>query len=208
MADSQIIVIANATQPNTNPRGASRRLRYDGLATQMYEAYQCGLSLEDVGKLFGKRRQAVYDMLRVRGLPLRTKVFLPVVEFNGRKYTIKPDGYFRATEGDRSLLHRDMWEFYVGPIHDGWDVHHKDENKSNNTIENYECLPKGDHTRIHNPMQPTVVKFCAHCGEQLKRRVETSGEMETPSALSKRNFCNMACSYAWKKGKPKGTRCG
>lgn len=45
--------------------------------------------------------------------------------------------------------HRDMWEFYNGKIPDGWDVHHKDENKLNNTPENFECLLKADHTKLH-----------------------------------------------------------
>ncbi len=196
-------------QLNVKPRGASRRKHCDARVSAMYADYCNGLSLSEVGKKFGRSRQAVYSVFCVRGFGLRTKVFLQPVIFNGRKYTLKPDGYFRATEGNRSQLHRDMWEFHVGPIPDGWDVHHKDENKQNNTLENFECLPKADHTRIHNPIRPTPIKFCAHCGEQLVRKVRRpNGEIETPFALSKRNFCNTQCAYDWRKGKPKGARCG
>jgi len=55
------------------------------------------------------------------------------------------------TRGKRTLLHRDVWEFYKGPIPKGWDIHHIDLDRENNAIENLECLPKAEHTSKYSP---------------------------------------------------------
>lgn len=126
--------------------------RNDAKARNMYEAYQNGLSLAEVGKQFGVTRQSVYDVFTRRGYELRKRPApLPSVMFNGRKYTMRNTGYYGATEGDRGLLHRHMWEAVNGTIPDGYDIHHLDECKTNNTLENFECLPKAEHTRLYSP---------------------------------------------------------
>ena len=48
-------------------------------------------------------------------------------------------------------MHRYVWEKERGQIPDDWDIHHKDEVKSNNTIDNLECLSKSEHTRLYSP---------------------------------------------------------
>lgn len=82
---------------------------------------------------------------------MRKKQPLPFMMFNGSKYTIRNTGYYGKTDGKRTLMHRDVWEFHNGPIPDGYDVHHRDENKLNNDIGNLECLPKSEHTRLYSP---------------------------------------------------------
>ena len=116
---------------------------------EMYAMYQKGYSLTQVGAFYGVTRQSVYGLFKYNGLKARSKKQLEFVEFNGSKYTIRNTGYYARTDGGRTLLHRDMWEFYNGAIPDGWDVHHKDENKLNNAPENFECLLKADHARLH-----------------------------------------------------------
>ena len=80
------------------------------------------------------------------------------VTFNGRRYRRYPESenpsdrkYFRTTYAKRSptYLHRDIWEFYRGPIPEGFDVHHKDEDPGNNALGNFECIPLGDHRSMH-----------------------------------------------------------
>jgi hypothetical protein len=118
----------------------------------MYGRYQDGLSLAEVAAEFGVTRQSVYKIFRRRGLELRPRPeAAPTVTFNGRTYSLKPTGYYAQTNGERRHLHRDVWEFHHGPIPSGWDVHHKDEDKGHNDISNLHCLPKADHTRLHNP---------------------------------------------------------
>lgn len=83
--------------------------------------------------------------MRAKPMPLE------FVEFNGNRYTIRNTGYYGKTNGERTLLHRDVWEFHKSKIPKGWDIHHIDENKMNNRIGNLECLPKSEHTRLYSP---------------------------------------------------------
>jgi hypothetical protein len=55
-------------------------------------------------------------------------------------------GYLRYK---RKYCHRLIWEEDVGPIPEGFDVHHKDGNKLNNLLNNLECISKSDHMRLH-----------------------------------------------------------
>jgi len=119
---------------------------------EMYALYLEGHSLQVVGKVFGCTRQSVYGLFKYNGKPMRgVPSPLPVVEFNGNKYTMRNTGYFGRTDAKRSLLHRDVWEFHNGPIPDGSDIHHINENRTDNSIENLECLPKSEHTRKYLP---------------------------------------------------------
>lgn len=129
----------------------------------MYALYETGMSLADVAVEFGITRQSVHDTLRRRGYALRPRpAELPAIHFNGRKYTMRNTGYYGATEGDRGLLHRHMWEAANGPIPDGWDIHHIDENKTNNTLSNFESLPKSEHTRLYSPSCNQFSHKCEH----------------------------------------------
>lgn len=66
--------------------------------------------------------------------------------WKGKSYPENKDGYF-------GYLHRAVWEFYNGKIPKGYHIHHKDENKKNNQIENLECLTKHDHNSLHKKEQ-------------------------------------------------------
>lgn len=126
--------------------------RQDEKYAAMYQQYESGMSLSQVAKEYGITRQSVYSGFADRGWELRP---LPKrkepQDFNGNKYTVNHNGYYRKTYGNRELMHRDVWEFYNEPIPKGWDIHHKDENKANNDINNLECLPKAEHTRLYSP---------------------------------------------------------
>ena len=57
------------------------------------------------------------------------------------------DGYIRITAGkDRDKLeHRLLYEKHFGPIPDGFDVHHKNEQRADNRWENLELQPSTPH---------------------------------------------------------------
>lgn len=81
-------------------------------------------------------------------------VRVEVVVFNGRRYRRYPDSpqpahrrYFGRSGG---FLHRDVWEFHNGPIPEGHEVHHIDEDTSNNDISNLECLPAAQHRSMEH----------------------------------------------------------
>jgi hypothetical protein len=124
------------------------RRRRDEKAQAMYARYRQGLSLAQVAAEFGVTRQSVYGLFQGRGWELRPRPqALEAVEFNGRRYTLRNTGYYGATTGARTLLHRDVWEHHHGTIPDGYDIHHRDHDKTNNALANLECLPKDEHAR-------------------------------------------------------------
>ncbi len=117
-------------------------------AEEMYEEYNKGFSLSEVGRMFGVTRQSVYCMFKSRKLKLRAKKELPYQYFNGAKYSIRNHSYYCLTNGKRNLMHRDVWEFNnKKKIPKGCDIHHKDGDRANNKIENLELMKKEEHSR-------------------------------------------------------------
>jgi hypothetical protein len=116
-----------------------------------YEYYLLGYSLEQVAKKIQVTRQCVYQAFKKRGYETRGPNFQPVQYYDNKKFTLRSNGYFSLTTDDRALMHRYVWEKEIGKIPDGWDIHHKNNIKSDNRIENLECLPKSEHTRKYSP---------------------------------------------------------
>lgn len=70
-------------------------------------------------------------------------------EFNGVHYYLC--GNYFQKNGAR--LHRVVWEYHYGTIPKGYHVHHKDENRANNNIENLELLEAHQHQRHHGSIE-------------------------------------------------------
>ncbi len=137
--------------------------RKDDQAVAMYARYCDGLSLAAVAREYGVTRQSVYGLLASRGYELRRRPAIgSSVLYGGLTYTVGNVGYYRCTTGDRHLLHRRMWEDAHGPIPDGWDIHHLDEDKLHNDLANLECLPKAEHTRLYSPSCNQFAHKCRH----------------------------------------------
>lgn len=117
--------------------------------SKAYESYESGLSLSQVGKMFCVSRQTIYMGFKRRGYTLREKNSRTWQEYNGKKFTLRNNGYYALTTDTRIYLHRYIWEKEMGLIPNGFDVHHIDEDKTNNHISNLKCLSKSDHTRNH-----------------------------------------------------------
>lgn len=109
------------------------------------------------------------------------------VEFDGRRWHVYGDaGYyeFRGTRSlryaDRDRLHRAVWRKANGPIPPGYDIHHRDENRRHNDLDNLVCLPHGDHKALHlasTPIprldwstRPAVDIACSGCGVAVQRK--------------------------------------
>ncbi len=116
-----------------------------------YSMYLEGLSLEQVAKQIGVTRQCIYKAFKKRGLVLRGVNFRPHQFYDGKKFTLRNSGYYSLTTDERTLMHRYVWQKEIGEIPDNYDIHHLNENKSDNRIENLECLPKSEHTRKYSP---------------------------------------------------------
>jgi hypothetical protein len=91
-----------------------------------------------------------------------------------RAVTRNGGGYFQTSvEGVTTPIHRIVWEHYHGPIPQGWDVHHRNEDRTDNAPDNLELLKRVDHVREHQPSYARNedgewVKTCAGpCGQTL-----------------------------------------
>lgn len=120
---------------------------------EAYKLYQQGYSLSDVGRVIGVTRQSVYDCFKRRGYKMRNKKFLPFVLYDNLKWTINKNGYYRCTtrKNKEQLLHRYKWVKEKGNIPKDYDIHHIDLVKTNNDINNLECISKSEHTRLYSP---------------------------------------------------------
>ena len=138
-------------------------------AIEMYQYYKTGLSLEDVGKIYGISRQSVYASFKCRNFELRKKKTLPFIIVDGLKFTIRYDGYYYCTTNDTLSLHKHNWIKKNGEIPEGYQLHHKDHNKLNNEPENMQLLTVSEHTKLHSEIYngaPNNKKvICKNTGE-------------------------------------------
>lgn len=135
---------------------------------EMSQLYISGFSYQDIAKMYGLTRQAVWERLKRVGVAARKKKLLPFIMYDGIKWAIsKSTGYYRNTDrtsrGCSLQLHRYKYEKEVEPIPDDWDIHHKDECKTNNELSNLLALSKADHTRLHS---------CGHNQYKNKKTIE------------------------------------
>lgn len=68
-------------------------------------------------------------------------------QFNGVDYYKWAGGTYYWRRG--KSIHQAVWEFHNGSIPDGHEIHHKDEDPSNNHIDNLECLTDREHAARH-----------------------------------------------------------
>lgn len=61
-----------------------------------------------------------------------------------RRLTVRENGKSR-----RVFEHVLVWESHHGPVPAGWIIHHKNEDRLDNRIENLEAMSRSDHKRHH-----------------------------------------------------------
>lgn len=139
--------------------GRKRNPVYD----KAYEIYLTGFSLEQVAKELNVTRQCVYKAFKKRGLQLRGINFQPFQFYDNKKFTLRQNGYFSLSNDDRMLMHRYVWENERYKIPKGFDIHHINGIKSDNRIENLECLSKSEHTKKYSPHNNQYTKGRKKC---------------------------------------------
>lgn len=77
--------------------------------------------------------------------------------FEGIVYPRTVNGYYRS--GRWVLLHREVWRFYNGEIPEGYHIHHKDEDKSNNKLDNLELVTPKEHYEKHKDSLVATTKL-------------------------------------------------
>jgi len=86
-----------------------------------------------------------------------------------RSVGITSAGYRRVwLDGRLVMEHRLVWEAAHGPIPDGFVIHHINEVRLDNRLENLQCLDQQTHHRIHSgcvQRDGAWYKPCSICGE-------------------------------------------
>lgn len=71
-------------------------------------------------------------------------------------------GYYLSTRKigtSRKRLHVYMWEKHNGKVPKGYEIHHKDEDKNNNEIDNLMCMTRKEHLKWHSEnISPELVE--------------------------------------------------
>lgn len=75
------------------------------------------------------------------------------IYYNDKVYYIGRYGYFVARHED--YMHINVWIAHNGPIPKGYVIHHKDyltntDNKTNNDIDNLQCMTRAEHASLHH----------------------------------------------------------
>jgi predicted nucleic acid-binding Zn ribbon protein len=107
----------------------------------------------------------------------------------------RKDGYYQNKH--RGLLHRYMWAQANGPIPSGMHIHHKNHNKQDNRLDNFELLPAGEHARKHEKDTDWHAKGGHATWAKIKPRsfvCERCGSgFESRSTAQRPRFCSAAC---------------
>ena len=67
----------------------------------------------------------------------------------GKKFYQRKDGYWACTTNGSLLAHRWVWIVYFGEIPPNMDIHHMDDDQSNNDISNLLMLTPSQHLKFH-----------------------------------------------------------
>lgn len=87
-----------------------------------------------------------------------------------RRYPDSPHAthrrYYNPGPADRvngvDSLHREIWKDHHGPIPDGYDIHHRDDDPLNNQIDNLAAITREEHRAIHAEALHERVTSAAH----------------------------------------------
>lgn len=88
--------------------------------------------------------------------------------FDGEKFYKCKDGHLKQTKS----IHQKIYTYYYGTPPDGYEIHHVDEDKTNNDITNLTLLTRSAHQKIHMPKGTTrkvkKVFVCEVCGQEYQ----------------------------------------
>jgi hypothetical protein len=98
----------------------------------------------------------------------------PIV-YDGIQWFLNRRGYYVSHKGDKtSQLHRYIYEHEYGPIPEGYQIHHIDENTQNNSLDNLKMMTIHDHRSYHNKK---IGSAWLHTPEAIAKQVaKTTGQ--------------------------------
>jgi hypothetical protein len=124
-----------------------------------------------------------------------------IQEFNGERYWLCGHYFSRNMKKVKPRrLHREVWIYHFKNIPKGYHVHHRDENRSNNQIENLTLLKAGAHLKLHQTPERR-----AWARENLAKNARPAAIAWHKSAAAKPHYDKLAVTMKkfWKDRKPK-----
>ena len=105
-----------------------------------------------------------------------------------------------ATQYGYVLYHRVLIENKIGRLLRKDEViHHKDENKMNNSLDNLEIMSAQEHSRLHASRGRSVKQItCPECGKLIYK------EARQLHKSKKMNFCSRSCNGKYQRRKQLG----
>jgi len=89
------------------------------------------------------------------------------IHFGRKFYQDKQKGYWFSTDAPRIYAHRWVWMNIHGNIPKGYHIHHRNEDKSDNRIENLELIEKSRHSS-HRMQDPERKRQAALTCEKIR----------------------------------------
>ena len=138
----------------------------------------------------------------------------PVVEqvdethqmFKGVKFCLNTSGHYTKSW---SAVHQAVWRYYFGEIPEGYEIHHRDGDKSNNDIYNLQMLTKAEHRKVHFAKPHLRENFkkafkCDYCHKEFSAIDCGTNRFCSPECKSaffyryKKNQVERTCAYCGK----------
>lgn len=111
----------------------------------------------------------------------------------------------RYADGTNKAItwHKYVYEKKYGRLLPGIHVHHKNENKSDDRLENLEAKKIADHARDHHKPAPTCRYKCPLCKKSFER---TDYRVRHNQGHQKKAgpFCSKSCGASWGREKQLG----
>ena len=107
------------------------------------------------------------------------------VKFNGQIFHKDSKGYYSR----KLTLHEAVWRFHFRDIPEGYLIHHRNEIKSDNRIENLQLMTDGEHRAWHNK-HSKVTCNCAYCGKLIEKKFSR--------VFAKFHFCSSICQNRYR----------
>lgn len=97
-----------------------------------------------------------HNLYTFRGKKIQAKDLSVGQSIRAFSMSVHKDGHIRVhgwvnDKTKHQYSARMIWEYFNGPIEGDLILHHKDFNKINNRLENFELLSNSDHNRVHYP---------------------------------------------------------
>lgn len=94
--------------------------------------------------------------------------------------------------------HREIMEAHLGrKLHSSEHVHHKNEDRLDNRLENLEVLHVRDHVRHHRPDEELIEITCAWCGGVALKKARTVRANRKKGRHGP--FCGRSCAGKWSR---------